>query len=162
MNLALTYDELSLPHRPGMQRPKSFSGLTCEMYEEVCRRTDFIGLLSPDLRWLQASAKWQMILVILLPLTLPQAHHGPNHWALCKDCCPDISASLCSSIRPQGCPPCPSGWCGRGICYSSVAQWCLTLCDLMDYSMPGFPVLHYLPEFAQTHVLWVRDGLNHL
>ena len=57
MNLALTYDELSLPHRPGMQRPKSFSGLTCEMYEEVCRRTDFIGLLSPDLRWLQASAK---------------------------------------------------------------------------------------------------------
>ena len=22
----------------------------------------------------------------------------------------------------------------------------------MDCSMPGFPVLHYLPEFAQTHV----------
>ena len=22
----------------------------------------------------------------------------------------------------------------------------------MDYSTPGFPVLHYLPEFAQTHV----------
>ena len=26
------------------------------------------------------------------------------------------------------------------------------LCNLMDCSMPGFPVLHYLPEFAQTHV----------
>ena len=29
----------------------------------------------------------------------------------------------------------------------------LTLCDLMDCSMPGFPVLHYLLEFAQTHIL---------
>ena len=26
----------------------------------------------------------------------------------------------------------------------------LTLCDPMNYSMPGFSVLHYLPEFAQT------------
>ena len=34
----------------------------------------------------------------------------------------------------------------------SVAQSCLTLCDPMDCSMPGLPVLHYLPEFAQTHV----------
>ena len=32
------------------------------------------------------------------------------------------------------------------------------LCDPMDYSMPGFPVLHYLPEFAQTHVHWVKDS----
>ena len=29
---------------------------------------------------------------------------------------------------------------------------CLTLCDPIDYSTPGFPVLHYLPEFAQIHV----------
>ena len=27
----------------------------------------------------------------------------------------------------------------------------------MDCSMPAFLVLHYLPEFAQTHVLWVGD-----
>ena len=33
---------------------------------------------------------------------------------------------------------------------------CPTLCDPMDCSMPGFPVLHYLPEFAQIHVHWVR------
>ena len=26
------------------------------------------------------------------------------------------------------------------------------LCDSMNGSMPGFPVLHYLPEFAQTLV----------
>ena len=37
-----------------------------------------------------------------------------------------------------------------------VVKSCPTLCDPMDCSMPGFPVLHYLPEFTQTHVLWVR------
>ena len=34
----------------------------------------------------------------------------------------------------------------------SVAKPGLTLCDPMDCSMPGFLVLHCLPEFAQTHV----------
>ena len=33
-----------------------------------------------------------------------------------------------------------------------VTQSCLTLCDPMDHSTPGFTVLHCLPEFAQTHV----------
>ena len=30
----------------------------------------------------------------------------------------------------------------------------MTLCDLMDHSTPGFPVLHSLPELAQTHLCW--------
>ena len=34
----------------------------------------------------------------------------------------------------------------------SVAHSCLTLCNSMDCSKPGFPVLHYLLETAQTHV----------
>ena len=34
----------------------------------------------------------------------------------------------------------------------SVTKSCLTLCDPMNCSMPGFPVLHHLPEFAQIHV----------
>ena len=29
---------------------------------------------------------------------------------------------------------------------------CVQLCDYMDCRMPGSPVLHYLPEFAQIHV----------
>ena len=37
----------------------------------------------------------------------------------------------------------------------SVAQSCPTLFNPMDCSMLGFPVLHYLPEFSQTHVHWV-------
>ena len=36
--------------------------------------------------------------------------------------------------------------------FSSVAQLCLTLCDPIDYSTPGIPVHHQLPEFTQTHV----------
>ena len=35
---------------------------------------------------------------------------------------------------------------------SSVTESCSTLCDLMNCSTPGFPVLHHLPEFTQTHV----------
>ena len=30
----------------------------------------------------------------------------------------------------------------------------------MDRSMPGFPVLHCLLEFAQTYVLWVGDAIQ--
>ena len=30
----------------------------------------------------------------------------------------------------------------------------------MNCSMPGFPVLHYLPEFAQTHTHWVGDTIQ--
>ena len=44
--------------------------------------------------------------------------------------------------------------------FSSVAQSCLTLCDPMDCSMPGFPVLHQLPKLAQTHSNWVSDAIQ--
>ena len=37
-------------------------------------------------------------------------------------------------------------------CSWSVTQSCLTLCDPVDCSPPGLPALHYLPEFAHTHV----------
>ena len=42
----------------------------------------------------------------------------------------------------------------------SVAQSCLTLCDPEDFSPPGSPVLHHLPEFAHTHVHWVTDAVQ--
>ena len=43
---------------------------------------------------------------------------------------------------------------------SSVAQWCPTLCDPMNHSMPGLPVHHQHPEFTQTHVHWVSDAMQ--
>ena len=48
----------------------------------------------------------------------------------------------------------------RQACCCSVSKSCPTLCDPMNCSMPGFPVLHYLLEFAQTHVHWVGDALQ--
>ena len=42
----------------------------------------------------------------------------------------------------------------------SVTQSYLTLCDPMNCSMPGFPVLHHLPEYAQIHVHWVRGTIQ--
>ena len=55
--------------------------------------------------------------------------------------------------------------------FSSVVQSCLTLVfsfffffptlwDSMDYSMPGFPVHHQLPEFIQTCVHWISDAIQ--
>ena len=38
------------------------------------------------------------------------------------------------------------------------SKLCPTLFDPIDCSTPGFPVLHYLLEFAQTHVHWVSDA----
>ena len=44
--------------------------------------------------------------------------------------------------------------------FSSVAQSCLTLCNPMDCSTPGFAVHHQLPELAQTHVHRVSDAIQ--
>ena len=44
--------------------------------------------------------------------------------------------------------------------FSSVAQSCPTLCDPMNRSTPGLPVHHQLPEFTQTHVHRVGDGIQ--
>ena len=44
--------------------------------------------------------------------------------------------------------------------FSSVTQSCPTLCDPMDYSIPGLPVHHQLPEFTQTHVHLVGDAIQ--
>ena len=45
-------------------------------------------------------------------------------------------------------------------CCCLVAPSCPTLCDPMVCRMPGSPVLHHLPEFAQTHVHWISDFIK--
>ena len=42
----------------------------------------------------------------------------------------------------------------------SVTKSCPALCNPMDCSTPGFPLLHHLSEFAQTHVHWVGDAIQ--
>ena len=60
----------------------------------------------------------------------------------------EISALSCSLLYYSQCHCC------------SVAQSCLTVCDPMDCSTPGFPVHHQLPEFTQTHVHRVGDAIQ--
>ena len=49
---------------------------------------------------------------------------------------------------------------GAGYSCCSVIKLCPTLCDPTDCSTPGFPVLHYLPKFVQTHVHCVSDAIQ--
>ena len=44
--------------------------------------------------------------------------------------------------------------------FSSGAQLCLTFCDTMDCSTPGFLVHHLLPKLTQTHVHRVVDAIH--
>ena len=41
-----------------------------------------------------------------------------------------------------------------------VSQSCPTLCNPVDCSTPGFPALHHLPQFAQTHVHWTGNAIQ--
>ena len=52
------------------------------------------------------------------------------------------------------CTFCPS------VQFSSIAQSCPTLCNPKDCSIPGFPVLHHLPELVQIHVHWISDAFR--
>ena len=46
------------------------------------------------------------------------------------------------------------------LCCCAVTKSGSTLCDPMDSSMPGSPVLHHLPKCAQVHVYWIGDAIE--
>ena len=50
---------------------------------------------------------------------------------------------------------CSTVWCV--LC--SITKSCFIMCNPMDCSTPGFPVLHHLPEFAQIYVHLVSDAI---
>ena len=45
-------------------------------------------------------------------------------------------------------------------CCCLVTKSCPSLCNPMDCNTPAFLVLHYLPEFAKTHVHRVDDAIQ--
>ena len=49
-------------------------------------------------------------------------------------------------------PPPRTPYLASFLCFCLVTQSCPTLYDPMGCSTVGLPVLHHLPEFAQTHV----------
>ena len=56
--------------------------------------------------------------------------------------------------KSHTCNPHPS------VKFSSVAQYCPTICDPIDCSTPGFLVHHQLPELAQTPVHRISDAIQ--
>ena len=74
----------------------------------------------------------------------------------------DLWLNLSQRVSYQGFDTFNSGTVGisDSYCWCLVAKSCPTVCDPMDLSMPGFPVLHYLLEFSQTHVHWVSDAIQ--
>ena len=69
-------------------------------------------------------------------------------------CLTDHYSSFTMTVTPNFFP--------GSICCCSVTQPCLTLCNPMDCSIPGFPVLHHLLDLVQTHVYWVVMSSDHL
>ena len=47
----------------------------------------------------------------------------------------------------------------QSVHFSPVTQFCLTLCEPVDCSTPGFPFHHQLLKLAQTHVHWAGDAI---
>ena len=100
------------------------------------------SLMSPALvgRFFTTSTTWEAPLYMFLQLNFWCHHFSPG---------PDFYALACNNLLLES----PSE-------FSSDVQSCLTLCDPMDCSTPGFPVHHQLPELAQTHVHRVSDAIQ--
>ena len=54
----------------------------------------------------------------------------------------------------------PLGWTGWISLLSKVYHSCFNFFSPMDWSRPGFPVLHHLLELAQSHVHWVGGAMD--
>ena len=77
-----------------------------------------------------------------------RTHSYLSHW-WCRRPAQEVNAfttELHVCLAPEAC--------------CSVAQSYPTLCNPMDCRIPGFPVLHCLPESAQTHLHWVDDAIQ--
>ena len=67
---------------------------------------------------------------------------------------------LCMGMQVSGLTEFIAFICTSACYFCSVPQSCPILCDPIDCSRPGFSVLHYIPEFAQTDVHQVNDASN--
>ena len=86
--------------------------------------------------------------LFLLPSIFPSIRVFSNELALCIRWPEYWSFSF--NISPSN----------ESVQFSSVTQSCLTLCNPMNHSMPGLPVLHPLLESTQTHVHRVGDAIQ--
>ena len=71
----------------------------------------------------------------------------------------DASHSLCSLKLEYSWDLYVGMACSVLCCYYSVTKSCPALCDPINCCTSGFPVLHCLPEFVQTHAHWVSGDI---
>ena len=98
--------------------------------------------------------------------TFPPTMHKDSFFTsstLTSCCFDDSHSSMCEVVS----------YSGLGLHFSDD-YWCWTpfhvvqlLSHVWVFETPrtaalGFPILHYLPEFAQTHVHWVSDAIQSL
>ena len=91
--------------------------------------------------------KWRRVIVVGITIVRITGSPLPSEWLLILK---DIPCSHIAKryIELYFC------------CCCSVAHSYPTFHCPMDCSTPGFPVLLYLLEFAQTHVHWVNDAIQ--
>ena len=90
-------------------------------------------------RTFSAGACFRASVLAVPPLKLPRPHGAPLT-ACGRFLSTSHSLSSCLPLFAFG---------AFITCCCSVAQSCPTLCDPMDCSMPGFPVLHHLPDLLK-------------
>ena len=93
-------------------------------------------------------------------LSIPWPQQARRHPTFLTVIVPSNQNSLFpdTQVAPSSLRTMPSSQWQPSVQFSSVAQSCPTLCNPMDYSTPSFPVLHQLPELAQTCVHQVSDA----
>ena len=124
----------------------------CQRYKDVCPFLQQMSFLS-DSEYIRSchekfletscsccSVSWSC------PIFL-QPHRLQHARLLCPLLCPRICSDSC-----------PLSWWKK--VQELVIQSCLNLCNPMDCSMPGSPVLHHLLELAETHVHQVGDAIQ--
>ena len=126
-------------------------------------------LLLRTLQWLLASL-WVRFKVLTHLTTIPFILQPLQCPSPAGPCCYNTGfvSSSCACLQPQDvCSSDSSAWCYvlpytiRLSCSScSAAQSCLTLCNPMDSSTPGFLIHHQLQELAQTQIHWVGDAIQ--
>ena len=94
----------------------------------------------------------------LFAFPILQLKFSTQRWAVPTEVCPNCNSMSKANALFEATEFRSNLLCSY--CCCSVAQLCLTLCHPVDCSTPGFPVLHYLPEFTQTHVHWVGDAIQ--
>ena len=82
------------------------------------------------------------------------------HFLLLKYSQRDSAQEMCRISRENSCKVLPFFGSSFSCHCCSVAELCLTLWDPTACSTLDFPVLNYLPEFAQTLVHWVGDAIQ--